>query len=299
MSARRVSIGWSLAGRHLRLRAVERRLPLAVCFIAATALRVSLAFSAQDLDALHERFRFHAGAPLLAPAGVAADGSVCIGTADGYVHLLGSDGSFRWSHSVHGAVTQRPVRAGALWLVSTSAERIYALTSDGTLYWVFKPLSAPVSELAVDDTGTAYFVAADHFFYGVSAHGAVLVRAPFGDGQAGPCADASGAVWAENGAGNLLRAHGREIARSGPEARPALDLETCDAGRDARGNVWRAGANGALELARPGAERAEAYVVASAALLAPVWSEALGAVVVSARDGLVLVLSPPPQREAR
>ena len=271
---------------------MKRRALLVPSLALAAALVVSPAVSAADAGTLRERFRFHAGAALLAPAGVAPEGSVCVGTADGYVHLLGPDGSFRWSHSVHGAVIHRPLRAGALWLVATSAERIYALTTDGTLYWVFKPLSPPVSELALDEVGNAYFVAADHFFYGVSAHGAVLVRAAVGALKAGPCAGSDGAVWAENQAGNMIRAHGREVTRPAPEARPELDLESCDLGRDARGNVWRASDSGVLELRAAGSEGApRSFELASAPLLAPAWSEALSAVVVSARDGLVLALT--------
>lgn len=275
---------------------MKRRALLALPLFLAAALQANPALSSERSPELQERFRFHAGAPLLAPAGVAPDGSVCVGTADGYVHLLGPDGGFRWSHSVQGAVTHTPVRAGALWLVSTNAERIYALTTEGTLYWIFKPLSAVLSDLAVDDTGTAFFAAADQFLYGISAHGAVLVRAPFGVLKSGPCRDAAGAVWAENRAGALIHVHGREVTRPGREAHPALDLESCDAGRDPRGNAWRIGSSGTLELTR--GERVDSYDVAHAALLAPAWSEALGAVVVSARDGLVLALAPP-RSEAR
>src|SRR6187402_1110917 len=94
------------------------------------------------------RFRFDAGAPLAAPAAVAPDGSVCVGTVDGYVHGLGSDGSFRWSRSVHGGVTRRPHFAGRRWFIATSAQRIYALNRDGSLSWMFKLFSAVESELA-------------------------------------------------------------------------------------------------------------------------------------------------------
>jgi len=275
---------------------VKVSLRLVASLVLTATLRAEPAISASESGALQERFRFHAGAQLLAPAGVAADGSVCVGTADGYVHLLGPDGGFRWSHSVRGAVVHRPVRAGGLWLIATDAERIYALTSEGSLYWVFKPLSPPVSELAIDDTGTSYFFAADHFFYGLSTHGAVLLRARVGDAKAGPCTTLDGAVWSENQAGNLLRAHGRELTYEAEAARPALDLASCALARDAHGDTWRAHENGRLELARD--SRSLNFEVASAALLAPIWSTALAAVVVSARDGLVLVLTGP-SAEAR
>jgi len=266
---------------------------LTASLLLAPTLRAAPGSSAPGTPSLQERFRFHAGAPLLAPAGVAADGTVCVGTADGYVHLLGPDGDFRWSRSVRGSVVHRPVRAGALWLITTDAERIYALTGEGALYWVFKPLSPPVSELAVDAMGTAYFFAADRFFYGVSEHGAVLVRAPFGVAHAGPCAAADGSVWAENQAGNRIRAHGSELTQPATGAPRALELLSCGIASDARGNTWDAGEGGVLALTRPDGSHPQRFVVANSALLEPVWSLALGAVVVSARDGLVVALAAP------
>jgi len=235
-----------------------------------------------------EQFRFHAGASLLAPAGAGADGSVCVGTADGYVHVLGPDGTFRWSHSVHGAITHRPLQVGALWFVATSAERIYALTAEGTLSWVFKPPSPVGSELAVDATSVTYFVGADHFLYGVSAHGGVCLRAPFGELKAGPSTAPDGAVWLENQAGNRVRARGQELRRVAADSRPEFDFGSPDAVRDPGGHQWRARTDGVLEFRTAGAAEPSLLELTHVALLSPTWSSAARYVLVSARDGLVV-----------
>ncbi|HTA92264.1 MAG TPA: PQQ-binding-like beta-propeller repeat protein [Polyangiaceae bacterium] len=242
-----------------------------------------------------ERFRFHAGAPLLAPAGLGSTGSICVGTADGYIHLLSPDGSFRWSYSVHGAVVRRPVQSGELWFVTTSAERIYALTAEGTLYWVFRPPSAVASELAVDTTGTTYFVGADHFLYGVTAHGGVSLRAAFGELKAGPVTGPDGAVWAENQAGNLVRARGQELTRLTPESLPAIDFASPDALRDPDGHEWRVRADGALEFKRTPTSAPSLLELTSSPLLSPSWSPTAHFVLVSARDGLVVGVGLEPQ----
>ena len=117
------------------------------------------------------------GSARLAAAAVAADGTVCVGTVDGYVHALGPDGSFRWSRSVLGAVTRRPLFAGQHWFIATGAQRVYALNRDGTLAWAFKLYSAVDSELASDASGSVYFVTADHLIYGLTVHGVVSLRA--------------------------------------------------------------------------------------------------------------------------
>lgn len=256
----------------------------------AAAADASTSGSATE-SRLVERFRFHAGATLLAPAGVGADGSVCIGTADGYVHLLGPDGSFRWSHSVRGAVIQRPVLAGQLWLVATSAERIYALTEQGTLYWVFRPPSAVASELAAEATGTAYFVGADHFLYGITAHGGVSLRSPFGQPKAGPRVSSDGTVWAENQDGNLIAVRHQEVRRMAPGVSSEFDFGSPDTLRDPNGHEWRLRTDGVVEMRARRDSLPSFLALTSAPLLGSSWSVLAHYVLISARDGLVVALT--------
>jgi hypothetical protein len=245
------------------------------------------------------RFRFDAGAPLVAPAGVAPDGTICVGTADGYIHVLGPDGSYRWSYSVHGAVLHRPLFAGQLWYIATSASRVYALTRDGSLYWVFKPPSPIDSELALDASGLLFFVAADHFLYGVTGHGGVSVRAQFGEPKAGPSTGPDGAVWAENQAGNLLRVHGQELRRFAPEATPQFDFGSAQTMRDPEGRLWRVRDGGVLEFSAAAGMQPTLTTLTSAPLLTPIWSSAARYALVSARNGLVIAVEPPRTRQTR
>jgi outer membrane protein assembly factor BamB len=211
-----------------------------------------------------QRFRFDAGAPLAAGAEVAPDGSLCVGTVDGYVHVLGPDGSFRWSRSVHGGVTRRPHFAGQRWFIATSAQRIYALNRDGSLSWMFKLFSAVDSELASDESGTIYFVAADRFLYGLTAHGAVSLRTRFR-----------------------------------PGIKPELVFNEPPMLRDPEGNDWRGRSDGVLEYRLAATEAASLLPLTSSPLLLPAWSGASGFVVVSARSGLVFGLDPARIRPSR
>jgi hypothetical protein len=238
-----------------------------------------------------ERFRFHAGAPLLAPAGAGSDGSTCVGTSDGYVHLLGPDGSFRWSRSVEGPVIRRPILAGSLWFVVTSAERIDALTADGMRYWVFRPPSPVASELAVDAAGIAYFVAADHCLYGVTAHGGVCLRVALGVLKAGPSSSPDGAVWAENQAGNRLRVRGQALRRVAPAAAPEFDFGCSDALRDPNGHEWRVRVDGVLEFRHAPDSPPSIIQLTRAPLLSPSWLSAEQCALISARDGLVVAFA--------
>jgi len=210
------------------------------------------------------RFRFDAGAPLAAPAEVAPDGSVCVGTVDGYVHVLGPDGSFRWSRSVRGAVTRRPHFTAEHWFVVTSAERVYALERDGSLSWAFQLYSPVVSELVSDARGTLYFVTADHFVYGFSAHGQVTLRARFHPGM-----------------------------------KPEIPFSGSELLRDSEGNCWLGRSDGVLEYRPASGEKASLLPLADSALLPPAWSRASRFAVVSARSGLVFGLDPAHVRPSR
>lgn len=210
------------------------------------------------------RFRFDAGAPLAAPAAVAADGSVCVGTVDGYVHSLGPDGSFRWSHSVHGAVTHRPHFVAERWFIATSAQRVYALNRDGSLAWVFQLYSAVESEFASDAAGTLYFVTADHLLYGMNTRGVVSLRTRFR-----------------------------------PGIKPEISFSEPDALRDSEGNSWLGRSDGVLEYRPVSGENTSLLPLTSSALLPPAWSRASRFAVVSARSGLVFGLDPARIRASR
>ena len=237
-----------------------------------------------------QRFRFNAGAPLLAPAAVAPDGMLCVGTVDGYVHALNADGSYRWSHSVQGAVARRPLFSGERWYIATSNERIYALTRDGTLSWVFKPPSPVQSELAAGPNGAVYFVGADRCLYGVSAHGGVSLRAAFGELDAGPFASPDGAIWARNQAGTVIRVHGLDVRRYAPGTASEVTFSDPNAVRDDVGHVWHARADGVLELRLSADATPSLLTLTDSPLLPPAWSHAARYAVVSSRSGLVFAL---------
>jgi len=240
---------------NLRARVIWPICGLAWLSFAAPAARA--ASSAATASTPLQRFRFDAGAPLAAPAGVAPDGGVCVGTVDGYVHALGPDGSFRWSRSVQGAVTRRPHFAGERWFIATSAKRVYALNRDGSLSWVFQLYSAIDSELTSDAKGTLYFVTADHLVYGFTARGQVT-----------------------------LRTHYRPTIT--PEITFAQPVEL----RDPEGNCWLGRSDGVLEYRPATGENPSLFPLTSSALLLPAWSRASRVAVVSARSGLVFGLDP-------
>lgn len=148
--------------------------------IAALVLALSAAGKAAPAAPLepHEVFRFSAGSGLFAPPGVGRDGSLYVGSGDGYVHALASDGRFRWSYTVKGRVLAAPVEEPATRrvFVATSEARLYAFEPDAHLRWVFALPAAPKTELALTAKGTLFFVGRDDHLYGVTTSGALVLR---------------------------------------------------------------------------------------------------------------------------
>jgi hypothetical protein len=125
-----------------------------------------------------ELFRFSAASALFAPPGVGRDGSVFVGSGEGYVHALAHDGGYRWSYTVKGRVVAAPVEepgTGRVF-IATSEARLYALEADSHLRWVFPLPVAPKGELALTPKGTLLFVGQDDYLYGVTTSGALTLR---------------------------------------------------------------------------------------------------------------------------
>jgi len=230
---------------------------------------------------------------------VAEDGTLCVGTADGYVHSLNGDGSFRWSHTVQGAVERRPLHVGSHWYVTAGAGRIFALTPEGTLAWVFKPPSEVNSELSADVDGTAYFIGVDRFLYGLSQHGGVTLRARVGPPSAGPERGPDGAIWLKNAAGEVFRARGQRVRRWASAERSPVVFSDPLVLTDPEGHLWQWRPDGVLEFrSEPSGARREVSLTRSP-LLAPIWSSAAHYAVFSARSGLVFAMDPAPPPHAR
>jgi hypothetical protein len=157
-------------------------------------LALAVSGSASAVEEPRVAFRFLASSTLFARPGVGRDGSVYVGSGDGYVHALMPDGSFRWSYTVKGRVIAPPVEepgSGRVF-VATSEARLYALEPDSQLRWVFPLPVAPKSELALTPKGTLLFVGQDDYLYGVTTGGALSLRLAAKGARSAPTQLASG-----------------------------------------------------------------------------------------------------------
>ncbi len=124
---------------------------------------------------------FHAGAPLSGPPGVGADGSLAIGTVDGYVHALHPDGVFRYSYTVAGRVVASPVVLDdGLVLAASDKNRLYAIKPDGSLAWDTIVAGGVISPLAVDSSGRVWLRTGSGTAIAISRRGGVVGFAKIG-----------------------------------------------------------------------------------------------------------------------
>ncbi len=116
---------------------------------------------------------FHAGAPLQASAG-AANGTVAVGSSDGYLHTLRDDGAYRWSYTLKGAIVAPPMIdvRGTVFAV-TAARRLYALSPQGTLAFSMALSGRPLAPLRWSSDGALLVSTSEGVAYAITTSGAM------------------------------------------------------------------------------------------------------------------------------
>ncbi|MEI6309619.1 MAG: stalk domain-containing protein, partial [bacterium] len=94
---------------------------------------------------------------------------------------------FRWQFSTGGAIDSSPVLAqdGTLYIGSSDGN-LYALASDGTKRWEFATGGAIHASPAIGGNGTIYLPSSDGLFYAISPSGSEVWRYPIEAGLSSP-----------------------------------------------------------------------------------------------------------------
>lgn len=130
------------------------------------------------LPPLEVSWRFGTGARPVASASVAGDGSVYVGTSEGYVHALREDGSYLWSYTLQGPVSGRSALSLFGALLVPSGRSIYALRPNGTLLWAFQSPLRVLGDLARDGRGRFHFASHDGRLFALSSAGELITHVP-------------------------------------------------------------------------------------------------------------------------
>jgi outer membrane protein assembly factor BamB len=111
------------------------------------------------------RWRYQTGDAVQSSAAVGADGTIYIGSNDGYLYAIAPDGSLKWRYQTDDAVESSPaIGADGIVYFGSHDGHLYAINPDGTLRWRY-PAGDPVRSSPV--------IAADGTIY-VGSHGGSL-----------------------------------------------------------------------------------------------------------------------------
>jgi outer membrane protein assembly factor BamB len=154
------------------------------------------------------RWKLDAGSPIPAAPAVGPDGTVYVGTADGYLFGVGPEGVLAWSYTLEGAVVWAPVvEASGRLYVATAAQRLYSLLPGGTLGWQARTPARVDTELALAPAGVV-FGGEDGAVWAYSEHGNPAFHVELGSRVlAGPCV-VEGRTFVATAASDLLMLEG-------------------------------------------------------------------------------------------
>jgi outer membrane protein assembly factor BamB len=173
---------------------------------------------------------YRAGAPLAAPPGIGADGTVALGSVDGYLHSLRGDGSFRWGYTLRGPLIGRPAIApnGSVF-AAANPNGLYALDSEGALLWVSSVAGGVRSAPVVDSERRVWVTTGQGTLLGFSSRGGIVGFARIGTaGTVGPAPLADGGVAIASVDGDLKIAGDPRRAPRPSAPGPVLGLDAAE-----------------------------------------------------------------------
>lgn len=139
------------------------------------------------------------------------DGTVYVGTAEGYLHAYAADGTYRWGYTLRGAVVGDLALTGTLVLVPTT-RRIDAIRLDGTQLWSFESPVTIRAGLVADGAGRFFFASEDGRLFSISERGA-LQHIPGKGGFSSAPARLGNAIGIARVDGTAMLAHGFRTRR--------------------------------------------------------------------------------------
>lgn len=209
---------------------------------------------------------YRAGAPLAAPPAVGSDGSVVVGSVDGYLHALRGDGSFRWGYTLRGPVVGRPAIGGhGAVFAAADPNGLYALDGEGTLLWVSSVVGGVSSPPVVDQSSKVWVATGQGTLLGFSSHGGLVGFARLGTARTlGPAPLPNGGVVVASTDGRLRFLGQSSVPASTLLSAPLVDLEVGE------GGLFLLGAEGLSRLdAADGEERWSRTTVERVACASP------------------------------
>ena len=152
---------------------------LFVCAVLAFGISIALTAVADESVPGTVKWNYATGDLVFSSPAVGLDGTVYIGSDDGYLYAVNSDGTRKWRYSTG----TREVRSspaigpeGTIY-VGTWNENVVAVKPDGTLKWEY-PVGYAFCSPAVGSDGTVYIGSQSAFLYAFSSDGTLKWQCP-------------------------------------------------------------------------------------------------------------------------
>jgi outer membrane protein assembly factor BamB len=102
---------------------------------------------------------------------IGSDGTVYVGSNDGNLYAINSDGTLKWNYPLNGVFSSPAVGFDGTIYVGTWDNYLYAINPDGTFKWSYETGNAIDSSPAIDSDETIYVAAYDGYLYAVNPDG--------------------------------------------------------------------------------------------------------------------------------
>ncbi|MBN2288788.1 MAG: PQQ-binding-like beta-propeller repeat protein, partial [Candidatus Glassbacteria bacterium] len=128
--------------------------------------------TAEQLITEAVRFKYQTAGPVFSSPAVGLDGTVYVGSFDGFLYAVNPDGTLRWRSWTMGPVSSSPaVGPGGVVYVGSHDGYLYAVSPGGTLRWKFRTGDYIFSSPAVGPGEVIYIGSCDSSLYAVRADG--------------------------------------------------------------------------------------------------------------------------------
>ncbi len=143
------------------------------------------------------RWQYAAGSSITAAPAIGVDGAVYVGSQDGQLHALNTDGTARWQFRTGGRIRSSPAVGsdGAVYFGSDD-RGIYAVRPNGRLLWAAQARGVVSASPVIAPDGTVIVGSQDGWLYAFSAGGTRLWEfAANGGIYASACVGADGMIY--------------------------------------------------------------------------------------------------------
>ncbi len=118
------------------------------------------------------RWAFGTNSFVFSSPAIGSDGTIYVGSYDGYLYAINPDGTLKWRYRTGGLIHSSPaIGSDGTIYVGSNDNYLYAVNPDGTLKWRYKTGGSVRSSPVIDPQGIVYVGSNDDYLYAISSNG--------------------------------------------------------------------------------------------------------------------------------